>query len=145
MGRLAPRDVASGYGIGYAPVAPGTLASFAALIVGGRLGVALPVAAIAASVAGTLALRRIPEAADDPGWVVVDEIAGQWIAMLGLGRRPQARGLLAAFALFRLLDILKPGPIGWADRKRGPLGVMGDDIIAGAIAAVALRLVRRWL
>ena len=77
--------------------------------------------------------------------MVVDEIAGQWIAMLGLGRRPQARGLLAAFALFRLLDIIKPGPIGWADRKRGPLGVMGDDIIAGAIAAVALRLVRRWL
>ncbi len=144
MGRLA-REIASGFGLGRAPAAPGTVASLAAVAAGARLGRALPLAALAATVGGTLAVRRLPEVALDPGWVVVDEIAGQWIAMLGLGRRPSPAGLSLAFALFRGLDIAKPGPVGWADRKRGALGVMGDDVIAGAIAAVLLRLARRWL
>ena len=79
----------------------------------------------------------------DPGWVVIDEIAGQWIAMLALPR-PTWLGLLAAFALFRLLDILKPGPVGWADRQGGAVGVMADDVIAGAIAAIVLSLLYLW-
>jgi phosphatidylglycerophosphatase A len=65
---------------------------------------------------------------------VIDEFAGQWIAMLPLATATPL-GLLAAFALFRLLDITKPGPIGWADRQHGAAGVMADDLIAGAIAA----------
>jgi phosphatidylglycerophosphatase A len=69
--------------------------------------------------------------------VVIDEFAGQWIALLPLSH-PSPLGLLAAFVLFRLLDITKPGPIGWADRQHGPLGVMADDVIAGGIAAVVL-------
>ena len=51
-------------------------------------------------------------------------------------------GLLAAFVLFRVLDIGKFGPIGWADRRHDPIGVMADDVIAGAIAAVILWAVR---
>ena len=45
-------------------------------------------------------------------------------------------GWISAFVLFRLFDIWKPGPVGWADRKSGPLGVMLDDIIAGLMAAL---------
>ena len=44
-------------------------------------------------------------------------------------------GLLAAFFIFRLLDVAKPGPIGWADRQSGAAGIMADDVIAGAITA----------
>ena len=51
----------------------------------------------------------------------------------------------AAFVLFRLFDIVKPGPVGWADRKGGAAGIMADDLIAGAIAAGILWAVRgRW-
>ncbi|MDB5379409.1 MAG: phosphatidylglycerophosphatase, partial [Rubritepida sp.] len=49
-------------------------------------------------------------------------------------------GVMLAFALFRAFDILKPGPVGWADRQKGPFGVMADDVIAGALAAVVLLL-----
>jgi phosphatidylglycerophosphatase A len=73
--------------------------------------------------------------------VVIDEFAGQWIAMLGLAR-PAWPGLLAAFVLFRLLDITKPGPVGWADRQPGAVGIMADDVIAGVLAAAILFAIR---
>jgi phosphatidylglycerophosphatase A len=96
----------------------------------------LPLAALAATIGGVWAIRAAM-VDGDPGWVVIDEVAGQWIALLGLAR-PAWPGLLAAFVLFRLLDIAKPGPIGWADRQRGAVGVMADDVIAGAVAAAIL-------
>jgi phosphatidylglycerophosphatase A len=137
--RLA-RMVATAGGIGLVPLAGGTAASLAALLVGAGLirlsPWALPVAALLGSLGGYWAVRAA-HAEDDPGWVVIDEVAGQWIAMLGL-RDDNPIGLLAAFALFRLLDIAKFGPIGWADRRKSAAGVMGDDVIAGAIAAAIL-------
>ena len=63
--------------------------------------------------------------------------AGEFIALLGLSH-PSGIGLLAAFLLFRLLDILKPGPVGWADHQSGAFGIMADDVIAGLIAAGVL-------
>ncbi len=97
---------------------------------------ALAAAALLATLGGVWAIRAAG-GADDPGWVVIDEIAGQWITLLALAR-PAPLGLLAGFALFRLLDIAKPGPVGWADRRRGAAAVMADDVIAGAIAAALL-------
>ena len=137
------RLVASVGGIGYAPLAPGTVASAVAAVLGvGLLRLspwALAAAALVAAMGGLWALRRLGEADDDPGWVVVDEVAGQWVAMLGLaGWEHPLWGALAAFALFRLLDIAKPGPVGWIDRRHGPVPVMADDLLAGALAAVAL-------
>jgi phosphatidylglycerophosphatase A len=67
--------------------------------------------------------------------VVIDEVAGQMVALLGATWRPSWAGLLIAFALFRLFDIAKPGPVGWADRRSGSLYVMADDLIAGGLAA----------
>jgi phosphatidylglycerophosphatase A len=137
--RLA-RLVASGFGIGYAPFAPGTVASVAALVVGAAMllisPILLGVAALVASVGGVWVVRRA-RVDGDPGWVVIDEFAGQWIALLGIGRVAPAE-LLAAFLLFRALDIWKPGPVGWADRQHGAIGLMADDIIAGLIAVVVL-------
>jgi phosphatidylglycerophosphatase A len=140
------RLVAAGLGAGYAPVAAGTVASAVAVIVGAGLLAVSPwlvaLAAVLASVGGFVAVERA-DVRGDPGWVVVDEFAGQWIALLGLAR-PSVPGLVAAFVLFRLLDVTKPGPVGWADRQHGPFGIMADDVIAGAIAALVLTLAG-WL
>jgi len=144
------RLVASGGSLGDLPRAPGTWASMAAVVVGTGLLAVSPWALAAGVVAATAAgLWAIPRAGgtDDPGWVVIDEVAGQWLAMLGLagsaaGRGPAgwglAAGLAAAFAVFRALDVAKPGPVGWADRHEGAAWVMGDDLIAGGIAAGVL-------
>jgi phosphatidylglycerophosphatase A len=132
--------IASGGGIGRAPFAPGTAASLAAVLIGAvvlwldhRL---LTLLAILTCVIGTWAVHETGEQGD-PGWIVVDEFAGQWIAMLGLGR-VSLYGLIAAFVLFRCFDIVKLGPVGWADRKDGAIGVMADDVVAGLIVAAIL-------
>ncbi len=131
------RVVASGFGSGFFPVAPGTFASLIAIIIAVPMMVlspfALPVAVLVAAFGGVWAIAAA-RGGDDPNWVVVDEFAGQWIAMLSLAR-PTLAGLTAAFVLFRFLDIVKPGPVAWADRQRGAAAVMADDMIAGAIAA----------
>jgi phosphatidylglycerophosphatase A len=148
LGRLA----ASGCGVGFLPVAPGTLASLLALAPGlGLMLLPVPVlrvpvlglAVLAASLGGLWAIRAC-RAEGDPSWVVIDEVAGQWTALLGLAR-PSAAGLAAAFLIFRLLDVAKPGPVGWADRQPGAAGVMADDLIAGALTAGILWAARsRW-
>ena len=132
------RLVASAGGIGLLPKAPGTWGSLAALLLGmallaagGRWAVAT--GAGLATLAGLWAIPRAGGEAD-PGWVVIDEVAGMWLAMLPLAR-PDWRGGVLAFACFRLLDIAKPGPIGAVDRLPGRVGVMGDDVLAGGLAA----------
>ncbi len=134
------RFVASFGGSGLVPVAPGTAGSLAALLPGLALLWVSP-AALLAGVVGVTAvgLWAVHEAraGDDPGWVVIDEVAGQWIALLALPA-PSVAGALAAFAAFRLFDITKPGPVGWAERLPGALGVMADDVLAGVLAALAV-------
>jgi phosphatidylglycerophosphatase A len=148
--RLA-RFIAAGFGSGYAPLAAGTVASAAAVVVGALCLLLSPwllaAAALLATIGGYLAIRRA--AIDgDPGWVVIDEFAGQWITLLALAR-PTTSGLIAGFILFRLFDITKLGPVGWADRRHGAFGIMADDVIAGMIAAALLITVRlswpEWL
>jgi phosphatidylglycerophosphatase A len=146
-GVAAGRMIASAGGVGFFPWAPGTAGSAVALLVGAaglRLAghAVLAVAALAAVAGGFWAIRA-SRAKDDPGWVVIDEVAGQWITLLGLGHLSWA-GAAAAFALFRLLDIAKPGPIGWADRQNSAFGIMADDVIAGGIGAVILWALLLW-
>lgn len=140
LGRL----IASGFGCGLAPVAPGTVGSAVALLLGAGLmqasPYALPAAALLACIIGVWAIAAADGAAD-PGWIVIDEFAGQWIAMLALPR-VSVIGLASAFALFRLFDITKPGPVGWADRRKDAWGVMADDVIAGILAAILIWLAR---
>jgi phosphatidylglycerophosphatase A len=145
------RFIAAGFGTGYAPLAAGTVASAAAVITGGGFLLlstwVLLLAAVLASAGGYLAVKAAA-IEGDPGWVVIDEFAGQWITLLALAR-PTIPGLIAAFILFRLFDITKLGPVGWADRQHGAFGVMFDDVIAGMIAGMLLLLIRliqpEWL
>jgi phosphatidylglycerophosphatase A len=141
------RLIASGFGTGYAPVAPGTVASVAALASGVAMSTVSPILLVFAAslaVGGGVWAIFAARVEGDPGWVVVDEFAGQWIALIGLAQLTPL-GLLLAFLLFRLLDIAKPGPIGWADRHRGPFGIMADDVIAGIATALVLYGAGPWL
>lgn len=141
------RVIASGFGSGFFPIAPGTAASLLAVVLGAGLlflsPFALPVAVLVAAFGGLWVIGAAG-GGDDPSWVVIDEFAGQWIALLPLAR-PTPAGLAAAFLLFRFLDIVKPGPIAWADRQHGAAAVMADDLVAGAITAGILWAVQsRW-
>jgi phosphatidylglycerophosphatase A len=147
--------IATFFFVGRIPFAPGTWGSLAALPFGYALHVLGGPILLAAATAvvfflgwwATIEMTR--GAADpDPSEIVIDEVVGQWIALLPLsigmsmmGADPSLfpwPGWVGAFVLFRLFDILKPGPVGWADRLHSPLGVMLDDVIAGVFAALCV-------
>ena len=92
---------------------------------------------------------RLRPASDAPGFadspaIVIDEVAGQWIALLLVPADPVAYGM--GFVLFRLFDVAKPWPIGLIDRHvKGGFGVMLDDVVAGGIAALVLWNIWVWL
>lgn len=141
-------------GVGHLRPAPGTWGSLVALplaallhLAGGPLLLTLAIAAIFLLGLRATAQVTMGETNHDPSYVVVDEVVGQWIAVLPLsfgawhvGASILALwpGWIAAFVLFRAFDIIKPGPVGWADRRNSPLGVMLDDVIAGAFAAIGV-------
>jgi phosphatidylglycerophosphatase A len=143
------------FGIGLLPGGPGTWASLAAaalwFVVARAAHPGPLVLAVATFAAGAIAtLIGIPAAAiveresgrEDPGHVVIDEVAGQWIALaltpLDIGHA------LLAFALFRLFDITKPPPARQLERLHGGLGIMMDDIAAGVYALLAGLAVHHW-
>nr|WP_285672413.1 phosphatidylglycerophosphatase A [Limibaculum sp. NKW23] len=149
------RLIATGFGLGRLPLAPGTWASAAAIplawLLHGLGGFWLLAAAtLAATALGLWAVARMPGGTDDPAEVVIDEIAGQWLALwplsLGLthiGAEPWLfpwPGWVLGFLLFRALDIFKPWPVSRAERAGGALGVMLDDLVAGGLTALAASL-----
>lgn len=141
------RQVASLGGVGRIRPAPGTWGSAVAL----PLAFAGPLACLglAAALAGlgtwaVARLQREPDAEHDPSWVVIDEAAGMLVALAAVPPGGPWPWLLAAFLLFRLFDIVKRGPVGWCDRRRGAAWVMLDDLVAGAMAAAVL-VAGRWL
>jgi len=135
--------LATGFGSGCAPVAPGTFGTLVAVLPA-WLMVGLPLAARAAVVAFlfvagiwicALSARRLG-VHDHPG-IVFDEIVGYLATMLAAP--PGAIGYIAAFALFRLFDIVKPWPIRDLDHSlRGGVGIMLDDLAAAGYAALCL-------
>ena len=140
--------VATGLGVGLLPKAPGTWASLGALpcgwLIERRFGMSgLIVAAVVVFGVGWWASARIARASGigDPGFVVVDEIAAQ---LLALAIAPlDWRFYLLAFLLFRLFDIWKPFPIGWLDRTvKGGFGIMLDDIGAAIYVLLLTAIVR---
>ena len=147
------RAIATVFGLGYLRPASGTWASAAAVVVGllidRYLGFpALVLATIAAAGLGYWAVNQAlgDDTTADPSEFVIDEVAGQWLALLFSSAAFWARGWegflpypapLAAFVFFRLFDVWKPWIIGRADRMGGAKGVMLDDLIAGVFAGIA--------
>ena len=132
--------IALGFGSGLSPKAPGTAGSLLAAIVWWllmadqplllQLAVILAGFAIGVYTSNWMIART---GIQDPGFIVWDEFIGQWLALLLLPKT--LLWYAAAFALFRLFDIVKRGPVGWADRRfKGGFGVMFDDVLAGLLA-----------
>ena len=140
-----PRVVwATGLGVGFARPAPGTWGSAAALLVWwfalADLDAVVQIVVTAVYfLSGWWASATVCSQYDiaDAPEIVADEIAGMWLALVFV---PKVWWLVAAaFVLFRVLDITKPGPIGKLDREvHGGLGVMLDDILAGATVAIVM-------
>jgi phosphatidylglycerophosphatase A len=148
------RAIATVFFLGHLRPAPGTWASAAAIPLAWAVHVlggfpALLLATLAVTWLGWWAVAEATRdrADKDPAEIVIDEVAGQWIALwpvslgaqlAGAGFWALWPGVLAAFVAFRLFDIWKPGPVGWADRQPGAFGVMADDVIAGWLAALVV-------
>ncbi len=143
--------IATWFGTGLLPRAPGTWGSLIALPFAWALvwagGPWLLLAAAAALFAlGIWAADRHIAATgqSDPSAVVVDEVVGQWLTLAFAPLDLLAYGL--GFLLFRIFDVLKPWPVCLLDRHiKGGLGVMIDDVGAGIYAAIALFLIMSWL
>jgi phosphatidylglycerophosphatase A len=136
------------FGCGYAPAAPGTLGSAAAIGIAALIEhyagwkplwfapLAVVVSAPAIWAAGETARQAQLK---DPGFVVVDEVVGQWLA-LSAARSLNWKSYLAAFLLFRLFDIWKPFPVRQLESLPGGVGIIADDLMAGLYAALVLFL-----
>lgn len=142
--------IATGFGSGYLPKAPGTWGS----LVGVALWFFLRDLAVpsylgvigALFVVGTLCAGSAEKIVDraDPGLVVVDEIVGQLLALILVPHHPVA--VLLGFLTFRVFDILKPFPANWLDRHiHGGLGIMLDDVVAGLYSLLVLQLIWRYV
>jgi len=139
------------FGAGWLPGAPGTWGSLAALpfawlilTYGGPGSLALAALALfgAGCWAADIAARETNT--KDPRWIVIDEVVGQWLTLLAAPFT--LVGFAASFVLFRLFDIWKPWPIGWADRRlEGGFGIMIDDVLAAIYAAIILAVGRALL
>ena len=158
--------IALGFGSGLSPRAPGTAGTLwawgAFVLLDGWLGRAWggfgwPVVLALAFGLGWWVCTRTAQAlrVADPSAVVWDEVVAFWLLLWWL-QPASAWGQLAAFALFRFFDAVKPGPVGWADRRFklrpgeaiGPaqgLGILLDDVVAALCALLPLLAMRPWL
>ena len=145
--------LATWFGAGTLRPAPGTWGSLAAALLAWPILAWLGhwwllAAALAVFALGVWASRLHAErlGQSDPGSIVIDEVAGQWIALLLAC--PAWHHLLIGFVAFRLFDIVKPWPVSWADRRlKGGFGIMADDVLAGLYAAACVagwRLIEGW-
>ena len=136
------RAIATWFGCGYSPIAPGTVGSLAAVAIAYCLplrpiyfaALALAMLPVAIWAAGVTARHSKLK---DPQIVVVDEVLGQWITLAG-ATSLNWKSWLAAFVLFRLFDIWKPPPIRRLEALPAGRGIVADDVMAGLYGALVL-------
>ena len=142
------RFIAAGFGSGWLPKAPGTWGSLASLPIAWLLLTYTGIEGLAVASLIILALGCFVSAvilptleSDDPGWIVIDEWAGQWLTLViiviiyGLSLLT----LLSAFLAFRLFDIFKPFPIRQLEHIGPPWwAIMADDLLAGVMGAIVV-------
>lgn len=137
--------LATGFGSGLSPKAPGTVGTLAAIPLYFAI-IQLPLwaygaAVVLAAIAGIVICQRASDELgvhDHPG-IVWDEFVGLWIALFAI---PDGlHWVCVGFALFRFFDIVKPQPIGYLDKHvHGGLGIMVDDVVAGIMACCCVHI-----
>lgn len=153
MTNRAAAALATWFGCGLAPIAPGTFGSLGAIVPAWLLAVyagwppwTFAVLAAVVAIPGTWAAGVVERSSgrEDPGLVVVDEVAGQWLTIAG-APFINWKIALVAFLLFRALDIWKPPPARQLEDLGGGLGIMADDLMAGIYGAALLWAAGRWI
>lgn len=147
MNRLRLALVSFGY-LGCSPVAPGTVGTLGGVLLAGLLArtelylLWVLSACVALYLIGrSLAPWAEREAGKDPQFFVIDEVLGYLITVAWL-RGPSPVALVVGFALFRLFDVAKPGPVRWMERFPGGDGILLDDLMAGLLGLVVLTAAR---
>lgn len=140
--------LATVFGLGKSPLAPGTVGSLFALLLiwlwfPRHPGLQL-IWAMGASIIGILVCQRVAEIVGkkDPSEVIIDEVAGMFLAFLWLPSMP-LWVLGVGFVLFRFFDITKPFLVGKAEKLPGSAGIMLDDLVAGAFTNLILHILMR--
>jgi phosphatidylglycerophosphatase A len=138
--------VATCFGCGHFPWGPGTVGSLAAIGIAAALHayaglgrwslLALTVVLAPVAVWASTRAARILER-EDPGQVVIDEVLGQWITLLGAAAF-NWKSFTLGLVLFRLFDIWKPWPVRYFERLPEGVGIVADDLAAGVYGAVML-------
>jgi phosphatidylglycerophosphatase A len=150
--------VATFFGSGFGKPGPGTWGSVAATLIFAAVAfflhppaqtlLGLTVGGIILSIAlgvpaATIAARE--SGRKDPGFVVIDEVAGVWITLLGAVFHPNWKHIVVALLLFRVFDIWKPFPIRHLEKLPEGWGIVFDDVAAGLYAWAVLVLLNKWL
>ncbi len=148
--------IATFFGAGYGRPGPGTWGSVAAVLLWAAFAFTLHPSKLTLTLALTLGIAialalgiraativERESGRTDPGFVIIDEVIGQWIALLG--SPADWRHGLIALVLFRLFDITKPFPVRQLERLPGGWGIVFDDVAAGLYALVVASLVRIWI
>lgn len=147
-----PTAIATWFGCGYFPKAPGTVGSLAALAIAIALHLStgsgrgtFAILAGALLIPGVWAAGAVANRLQvtDPGIVVVDEVVGQWVTLAGVTSF-NWRSWLGCFLLFRLFDIWKPPPVRQLEALRGGYGIMADDVMAGLYGALVIFVVGQF-
>jgi phosphatidylglycerophosphatase A len=144
MRRLIAKAAGSVLGVGYIPFAPGTFGSLVAALVYlflpdiAALRWLVPLIVMTSALGVWAGGVMEEEYGEDPSAAVIDELAGQWVALAALPVSPVV--VLLSFLLFRFYDIVKPGLVDKAQSLPGGWGIMVDDLLAGLLANVTVRL-----
>lgn len=135
--------LATGFGAGYSPFAPGTAGSAVGLLfVWGMSTLGLTgqlVAVLVVTVVSMIAADIVATSMGlkDPGLIVADEVAGMMVTMIAIPL--SLKSLLLGFILFRVMDVVKPPPARQFEHFKGGIGIVADDLMAGVYAQLVLR------
>lgn len=143
--------IATSFGAGFSPVAPGTVGALVAILVWYILSLCMAYSTLQWTLAGLIVVFTIIGVwsatvserywGEDPSKVVIDETVGEWIALLAVPAGQHWAYIVAAFVLFRFFDIFKPLGVRSMENLKGGYGIMADDILSGVYAAVVMLLV----
>lgn len=141
--------LSTGFYVGKLPIAPGTFGTLVAIpliLVYWDKGILAQISiSLAVFFVGIWASTVVSQnfSNDDPDFVVIDEIAGLMVSMIGI--KPTWEYILIAFILFRIFDILKPFPIKRFEKLEAGLGIMADDVVAGIYVLILMHIITKFI